>query len=217
VYSTYLGGNSLDEGHGIAVDSSGSAYVTGVTLSTNFPTTAGAFQTADPSTSDVDSFIAKIGVALTSTLGKVTGGGVVQPDATVSPALLLIQVGNTATIGNHASFGFNVRFTGGGNPTGNLTYNDSAAGVRIKALSFSQLVISDGACGLRTHARFMGSASVIRPSGTATQGFEAEADDCGQAGSASAASDRFRITILSAPSYAAAGPVVDGNIQIHKN
>jgi hypothetical protein len=44
VYSTYLGGNNLDEAGGIAVDSSGSAYVTGYSSSTNFPTTAGAFQ-----------------------------------------------------------------------------------------------------------------------------------------------------------------------------
>jgi hypothetical protein len=46
VYSTYLGGNSLDEGHGIAVDASGHAYVTGVTGSSDFPTTPGAFQTS---------------------------------------------------------------------------------------------------------------------------------------------------------------------------
>jgi hypothetical protein len=45
VYSTYLGGSSYDEGFGIAVDASGDAYVTGSTGSTNFPTTAGAFQT----------------------------------------------------------------------------------------------------------------------------------------------------------------------------
>jgi photosystem II stability/assembly factor-like uncharacterized protein len=37
VYSTYLGGNTNDQGIGIAVDASGSAYVTGFTDSTNFP------------------------------------------------------------------------------------------------------------------------------------------------------------------------------------
>src|SRR5664279_5656754 len=48
-YSTYLGGDKFDnfeQGYGIAVDSSGSAYVTG-DLGNNgdFPTTPGAFQT----------------------------------------------------------------------------------------------------------------------------------------------------------------------------
>jgi len=44
VYSTYLGGSGEDEGHGIAVDGSGGAYVTGYSESANFPTTAGVFQ-----------------------------------------------------------------------------------------------------------------------------------------------------------------------------
>ena len=38
VYSTYLGGSGDDNGWGVAVDGSGSAYVSGTTLSANFPT-----------------------------------------------------------------------------------------------------------------------------------------------------------------------------------
>jgi hypothetical protein len=37
-YSTYLGGTSYEQGYGIGVDSSGTAYVDGFTDSTNYPT-----------------------------------------------------------------------------------------------------------------------------------------------------------------------------------
>ncbi|MGC1795410.1 MAG: SBBP repeat-containing protein, partial [Candidatus Acidiferrales bacterium] len=42
-YSTYLGGDTLDQGNGIAVDATGDAFVTGLTESTNFPTTTNAY------------------------------------------------------------------------------------------------------------------------------------------------------------------------------
>jgi len=44
VYSTYLGGNQLDSVTSIALDSSGNAYATGSTNSSDFPITPGAFQ-----------------------------------------------------------------------------------------------------------------------------------------------------------------------------
>jgi hypothetical protein len=58
VYSSYLGGAGLDQGAAVAVDSSGSAYVTGTTSSANFPTTAGARQIASGGFSDV--FVTKL-------------------------------------------------------------------------------------------------------------------------------------------------------------
>jgi hypothetical protein len=45
-YSTYLGGSSGDLVTGIALDGSNNAYVTGITISTDFPKTTGAFQTS---------------------------------------------------------------------------------------------------------------------------------------------------------------------------
>ena len=43
-YSTLLGSSGIDTAFGIAVDSQGSAYVTGATAGTTFPTTSGAFK-----------------------------------------------------------------------------------------------------------------------------------------------------------------------------
>ncbi len=58
VYATYLGGSDTDQAFGIAVDAAGSAYVTGVTYSTNFPT-MGALQTSFGGVSQ-DAFVTKL-------------------------------------------------------------------------------------------------------------------------------------------------------------
>jgi hypothetical protein len=42
-YSTFLGGSNTDGASGIAVDAAGNAYIVGTTYSSDFPTTAGAF------------------------------------------------------------------------------------------------------------------------------------------------------------------------------
>lgn len=52
VYSTYLGGTAIEQARSVAVDNTGAAYITGYTSSTDFPTTAGAFQAALTGTAD---------------------------------------------------------------------------------------------------------------------------------------------------------------------
>jgi len=59
VFSTYLGGTSGDLVTGLALDSSNNTYVTGITVSSNFPTTSGAFQTAQTGTGD-NGFVTEI-------------------------------------------------------------------------------------------------------------------------------------------------------------
>jgi Beta-propeller repeat len=51
-YSTCLGGSSVDYGESIAIDSAGRAYVTGLSSSADFPTTAGAFQKSNKGGTD---------------------------------------------------------------------------------------------------------------------------------------------------------------------
>jgi hypothetical protein len=46
IYSTYLGGNSIDHGAAIAVDATGAVYLTGSTFSSSFPVSSGAYQAA---------------------------------------------------------------------------------------------------------------------------------------------------------------------------
>jgi hypothetical protein len=66
VYSTFLGGTvghgggaSGDAAQFIAVDAAGDAYVTGATISLDFPTTAGAFKRTN-SGADVDTFVTNL-------------------------------------------------------------------------------------------------------------------------------------------------------------
>jgi hypothetical protein len=60
VYSTYLGGSGFDLGNGIAADSAGNAYVTGVTRSPDFPV-VNAFQPLYGG--NEDAFVTKINAA----------------------------------------------------------------------------------------------------------------------------------------------------------
>ncbi|MCX6361501.1 MAG: SBBP repeat-containing protein [Armatimonadetes bacterium] len=72
IYSTYLGGSNREDDPRIAVDAAGCAYVAGSTASSNFPVTAGAYQTAY---SAADLFITKLNSAGTAPVYSTYLGG----------------------------------------------------------------------------------------------------------------------------------------------
>lgn len=59
LYATFLGGDDFDEGQAVATDSTGRAYTTGQTWSTDFPSQAGAFATSF-SGGFTDAFVARL-------------------------------------------------------------------------------------------------------------------------------------------------------------
>jgi hypothetical protein len=71
-YSTFLGSGGNEAAFGIAVDSSGNAYVTGTTDIATFPTTAGAFKTTN---SSGGVFVSKLNAAGTALVYSTYIGG----------------------------------------------------------------------------------------------------------------------------------------------
>jgi hypothetical protein len=73
IYSTILGGSSVDMGNAIAIDRFGSAYVAGETSSTDFPTTPGAFQS--PASDADNGFVTKLSPSGSSFVYSLLLGG----------------------------------------------------------------------------------------------------------------------------------------------
>ena len=76
-YSTFLGGSGGDTGYAIATDAAGNVYIGGSTGSTDFPITAGSFQTADKAAANgaVTAFVCKLNAAGTALLYSTYLGG----------------------------------------------------------------------------------------------------------------------------------------------
>jgi hypothetical protein len=72
-YSTFIGGDQADWGEGIALDSTGNAYITGVTWSSVFPTTEGALDELYHGNGDV--FVSKLNSSGTSLVYSTYIGG----------------------------------------------------------------------------------------------------------------------------------------------
>jgi hypothetical protein len=114
VYATFLGGsgdaNSALLGgasNAIAVDAAGNAYVTGQTLSTNFPVTAGVLQGTDPGAADqaFPAFVTKLNASGTALVYSTYMGGNGGDQAS---AIAVDAAGDAYVAGQTASHNFPV-------------------------------------------------------------------------------------------------------------
>jgi hypothetical protein len=124
---------------------------------------------------------------LTSTPGKVTGGGVIDPGG----------------VGNQLTFGFVVDFNYGDDaPKGNLTYQDHQMNLRVKATSFDLLFIEGNRVWI-TGIAIVNDGSIVD--------FTVQIDTDGDPGS----QDSFIISIPALNGYTAGGSMTGGTITIH--
>jgi hypothetical protein len=155
VYSTYLGGSEFEEGHGIAVDSAGNAYVTGETWSTDFPT-ANPLQ---PSLGGSENaFVAKFNPAGSALVYSTYLGGSGYDSGN---AIALDSSGNAYVTGSTSSINF---------PTANPlqpSYGGGASNAFVaqlnpagNALVYSTYLGSEGAFGSAIAADSAGNAYV---------------------------------------------------------
>ncbi|UCE74006.1 MAG: SBBP repeat-containing protein [Methanomassiliicoccales archaeon] len=151
VYSTFLGGNGLDMGYTIEVDSVGCAYVAGVTISDDFPTTNGSY---DPTYNGyADAFITKLNANGSGLLGSTYLGG------SKDEAILDITLGLSDSIyvtGGTLSTDF---------PTTNGSYSSTLTG--IEDAFVTHLNISGG--GL-FYSTFLGGSLYDRGHSIAVEG-----------------------------------------------
>ena len=145
-YSTYLGGNDdLEWSKGIAVDTAGAAYVTGITTSGDFPVTAGA---PDPVQSQDEGFVTKLSsngrsLAYSTFLG---GSAYEGQDSETTGDVAVDAAGNAYVTGTTQSSDFPTTF---GVPDRTLDGNQDAYLTKINAAGtgFTYSMLLGGSSG----------------------------------------------------------------------
>ena len=101
LYSTFIGGSSVDYGFDISLDSENNAYVTGTTISPNFPTTSQAYDTTP--NGNGDAFCFKLNPSGSDLVYSTLLGGT---DGDAGLALVLDNNYNAIISGVTASFNY---------------------------------------------------------------------------------------------------------------
>jgi hypothetical protein len=101
LYSTYVGGSAYDRAESIAVDGAGEAFVTGFTLSKNFPT-ASAFQNANLAASGT-AFVSKLDAAGSLLVYSTYLGGTAEDTAN---GIAIDSAGEAFVVGQTSSSNF---------------------------------------------------------------------------------------------------------------
>jgi len=179
VYATYLGGANADIGLGIAVDSTGSAYVVGSTSSQNFPVTLGAVQAHFAGNTDV--FVTKLSPDGSSLVYSTYLGGTAFDTA----AAITLDSSNNVYVGGLASNDFPTtsgayRAQGSGafvaklNPTGTALAYSTFLGDSSSGITSGIAVDSTGnayAGGTTSSSNFLTTPGAIRSTiGTGNSG-----------------------------------------------
>ncbi|MFW9990807.1 MAG: SBBP repeat-containing protein [Candidatus Odinarchaeota archaeon] len=142
LYCTFIGGSDFDEGIGIAVDSDGNAYITGVTYSSNFPTTTGAYNETIYGSENGDAFIFKLSPGGNKMVYSTYVGGYDQEDVY---GIAVDSVGNIYITGSTRSTDFpttvnayNETFNGGINDV--FVFKLSPGGKGVDDLLYSSYI-----------------------------------------------------------------------------
>lgn len=111
LYGSYLGGSVRDTGYGVAVDSYGNAFVTGLTASNDFPTTVGAYQRVNKSATTSNAFIAKFNPRLVGINSLIYstylgGGGGAYPWGDTAYGIAVDPLGSAYIAGTTSSIDF---------------------------------------------------------------------------------------------------------------
>src|SRR5439155_566034 len=190
LYSTYLGGSAEDEAFGIAVDAAGSAYLTGQTDSTNFPTTKRAFQKAHAG-GQFDAFVAKI----------------LPPSTPLCTVAITVKESGwiTAMNGDKANFHGIASSDAQGNASGNESYQDHGPAQPFTMDSTTILAVT--CADNRMSATIFGEATI---DGSGNHMFQIDVIDRGQNGS----NDKYGISIPDIGYASGLQPLQGGNVTI---